>query len=114
MVAEWAEYERWFEVKRRKLKVGTITIVAAFVVAIAVRGIAREHEDLAFVSGLLSLASTIAEVSASIQIVDAKGQSRWWWVIGILTLLLPDQNKRDIPQKPGSGVIPAGSALSDW
>jgi hypothetical protein len=114
MVAAWAEYEKWLNIKQKKSRIGGITFLVSFPFVLALKQVMTEAPDAAGIFNDLLLVFSFLNIWAAIQILDSKGRSRWFWLIGIFIFLLADHNKRNAPQKPGSGIKPDGSAFSDW
>lgn len=114
MVAEWNEYERWLNWKKQSMKTAAIVLIVSTLVSIGIRIVEPTSPSVALVLLVLYVPTSIAMIWAAVKVLDLKGRSRWFWVIGFLVLALEDRNRREPPQKPGSGVVPDGSSFSDW
>ena len=105
------DYERWAADKRKRQGIGVGLCVLAMLVGFGA-GVALPNDPDARL--VVSVMASLVSVCGGSMIATARGASPAAGLVGILALLVPDRNVREVPGPVTVGEKPAGSAFSNW
>jgi len=119
--SELDDYNKAFALKSRNTKLGWSLVGCAIVLRVMASAMV-ETEGTESINPLIAVVLFIAIWALQLvlmfkglfMILDAKGQSRWWAMIGVFVVFVRDNNRLIPPGKTSNFVREEGAALSDW
>src|SRR5579862_2024655 len=113
-----AAYRRSFKLKTSLTRSGWLLVLSAVILRVvfemlASDALATKNGGLALLSLLVWPVSVVLWFKGLWNVLDAKNQTRWWSLIGVFILLVPDRNPLFEPRDPARHGQDA-AILHDW